>query len=374
MRICMVTSASFPPSEGMGNYIWNLSHFLASENINVHIVTRGGFKQTSWEDLEWARIWRVPYFPVFPFHVHLHGQFVEPLIHKLESDIDIFHIHSPLPPQISSSKPTMLTFHSSVREDVNLTPVTSLFTLLMKLQAPISYKLERSHLRRATKVNAVSPRTAEVLHNYPSCPPEIGVVWNGVDTELFTPNAGPLSDEKNVLIVSRLAPGKGLYDLVNAAAIVLKIDSSICFIIVGEGILRSSLEKRIKELKLERNIFLLGHVNNQIDLVKLYRKASVFVLPSHHEGLPTVLLEAMSCGCPVVSTDVGGIPWVIDQGKNGILLSPHKPIDLANMIYTLITNPNILAEMGKQARRTIEEKFSWRSIGKQFLNSFECMI
>ena len=374
MRIAMLVSAAFPPREGMGFYVWNLSRYLVRQGHTVHIITRGGARSTACDITEGITIWRPAFLPVYPFHVDLHGLYINKLIRRLETGIDILHVHSPLSPVISTTRPIMLTFHSMVTEDVNRTQINDFYTLLMKLQAPVSFRLESGNLKRAKSVNAVSPLIARDLRRYPNCPPKIEVSWNGVDVESFKPLATGITNEKLVITVGRLAPGKGLEDLIDAASIVVKSDQEIKFQIVGEGTLRPSLLNRVREYGLENNVRLTGQISDRPSLIDLYQKSALFVLPSHHEGLPTVVLEAMACACPVLATRVGGIPWIIQDGENGSLIPPADPTILAEKILALLADPEYLKQLGRQARRTIESRFSWQCIGDWYIDQYRSLL
>jgi glycosyltransferase involved in cell wall biosynthesis len=109
-------------------------------------------------------------------------------------------------------------------------------------------------------------------------------------------------------------------------------------------------------------------------LADLYRQAALFVSPSHAEGLPTVLLEAMACECPVAATRVGGSPDVITHGENGMLVSPGQPAQLADVICDLLTHPSRREEMGRAGRRTVEAKYSWDRITQMYVDQYEKLM
>ena len=90
--------------------------------------------------------------------------------------------------------------------------------------------------------------------------------------------------------------------------------------------------------------------------------ATICVLPSYHEGLPTVLLEAMSCGIPTVATSVAGNSEVVKDGKTGFLVPPKEPKRLAEAILTLLGDQKLRQEMGKNARKQAEESYDWEVI------------
>ncbi|TRO49962.1 glycosyltransferase, partial [Candidatus Bathyarchaeota archaeon] len=106
-------------------------------------------------------------------------------------------------------------------------------------------------------------------------------------------------------------------------------------------------------------------------LPKLYQAADIFAFSTFYENLPFAILEALSSRLPVVTTRVGGIPEMIDDGKNGFLVPPANSLDLAKKILYLLENPNAASEMAYQARKTIREKFDWQLIVKKVLRVYQ---
>jgi glycosyltransferase involved in cell wall biosynthesis len=100
--------------------------------------------------------------------------------------------------------------------------------------------------------------------------------------------------------------------------------------------------------------------NDLTEIVKEYNKALVFVNTSLHSPVPMSLLEAMSCGCAVVTTNTSAIPDIIVHGKNGFLVPPHKPHKMKEYIEFLFTHPDVAKSMGEEARKTVVEKFSMK--------------
>jgi len=374
VRVAMLTSAPFPPCEGMGNYVWNLSRQLTRRGHHVQIVTRGSHRPAWRETIDGLLIWRVTFFPVYPLHVHLHRIFVNRLVEALEEQIDLLHIHSPLVPMVRTKRPTLITFHSTILDDVRRTHLNGYLTLLMKLQAPISHGLEKGNIAVADSITAISCDGVHNLRNDHRVSKDIQIVWNGVDTDLFTPGPEVAGNADTILTVGRLAPGKGLEDLIQVAGMLSKGNVSARFIIVGDGPLWEKLNRQICALRLERSVILKGHISSRSELVDLYRKAALFILPSHHEGLPTVILEAMACGCPVLATGVGGVPQVVMDGFNGRLVPPGQPQRMADLICSLLGSPKARSEMGENGRRTVVERFSWVQISDNFLRLYETLL
>jgi glycosyltransferase involved in cell wall biosynthesis len=374
MHIAMVLSTPLPPREGIGFYCWNLARELILKGHQVMLITRGGLQRTTREVVDGITIYRPPFVPLYPFHVYLHGVFVNRLVRQLEGEIDLIHLHTPLVKFPQTQMPALVTFHSSIMFDSQATKVTNFFTLLMRLQAPVSVQLEKQMIARTSKIAAVSNPVANHLSQYPISTRNISVVFNGVDSDLFGTNEyeKPVVKGKiKVLAVGRLAPGKGLEDFIVAASIVNQINPNIEFVIAGEGILKKTLTGLIARLKLDSIVRLLGQVLDRQDVADLYHSSDVFVLPSHHEGLPTVVLEAMAAGLPVVATMVGGIPGLIVDEVNGLLIMPGDPQLLAEKILQLVNDEPLRVELGKKAKQTVLDNYTWDKISDLHIQLYE---
>jgi len=143
----------------------------------------------------------------------------------------------------------------------------------------------------------------------------------------------------------------------------------IKLLVLGEGKDKNKLEVQIRDFNLEKNIFLLGRKENVSDHLNA---SDVFVMPSLWEGLPLALLEAMICGLPVVATNVGGVPEVITDGKNGFLVEPKNSLILAKKIeYLLNLEPERRKKMGLEGKKIVEEKFSLEKMVKNYENLYE---
>jgi glycosyltransferase involved in cell wall biosynthesis len=213
-----------------------------------------------------------------------------------------------------------------------------------------------------------------------------GVVLSpGIDTERFFSkwehNFMPHSSKTTVLSVGSLIPVKGFIDLIEAIPSIIPY-SDCQFIIAGEGPERETLLKRAFELGVNDHITFLNRVPSS-EIPRLMRQADIFVLPSKpdsrgdNESLGTVLLEALASGTPCVASNTGGIPDIIDNQKNGFLVSPGNTNELSSRIVTLLQDKRLREEMGKAGREKIEQQYSWNiivpallSIYKKFCPSF----
>jgi glycosyltransferase involved in cell wall biosynthesis len=259
--------------------------------------------------------------------------------------------------------------------DARSIPLRDLQSILIRLQLPVSYSLERRLLAQATCVVAVASSVARELGDYDVDPQNVRVVGNGVDTDAFSPlPAGRAQSEMLVLSVGRLSPEKGFEDLIASARIVRAQFPSVRFLVVGKGPLEASIRKRIAVAGLEGHVELLGYIGNRAELAALFRRATLFVHPALHEGMPTVLLEAMACGRPVITTAVSGALEVIEQDRNGLLVPPREPTLMAEAIMRLLANGALREQLGRAARRTVEDKYSWKRVGQEYIQIYERMV
>lgn len=375
----MIISVPLPPSEGIGYYAWNLSKYLVSKGHTVHILTRGTLAKPEQSIIEGITTWKVPFLPLYPFHVSIHGVFVNRWMQFMHKQLDLLHLHTPLVPLPNSTLPKLVTVHSLVKVDTSPIKVKNIQNLLVKLQAPFSALVEYNVIRRADRIAAVSETIGQELSIYKVGFNKIDILHNGVDISFFSPDRtitiqGNFFNEPYILSVGRLSPPKGIEDLIPCAIKVIQGFPNLKFLIAGSGPQESALRQAINSQGLQNHVILLGHISDREVLYSLYRKAAMFVLPSHHEGLPTVLLEAMACGCPVVSTAVSGAVEIISNGVNGLLVPPKQPDALAKAILQLLHDPLLSRNLGISASKTIEAKFSWETIGENYISAYNSIL
>ncbi len=169
-----------------------------------------------------------------------------------------------------------------------------------------------------------------------------------------------LKEKKVVFFAGRLSSEKGMEYLVRAAD---KIDGEI--FIAGEGAMRKDLEKIIAKNNLG-NVHLLGYLLTE-ELIPFYYRADVFVCPSVvAEAFGLTITEAMAASTPVIATKKGGIPLLVKNEKNGLFIKEKDADDIAKKCNKVLHNDEKRKQMGKQARKDIEEKFTWRKVAERF--------
>lgn len=166
-----------------------------------------------------------------------------------------------------------------------------------------------------------------------------------------------------VLTIARLSYEKGVDVLIDAAAELHEKLGDVRFVVVGDGSDRSALTERIRRHGLEGVVRLAGFV---ADVWPAIAAADVVCLPSKSEGMPNVLLEAMSAGKPIVASAVGGIPEAVESGRNGLLVPPNSPHDLAAGIARLVGDAAMARRVGEAARATIEQRFLAKDVVRRY--------
>ncbi|MDQ3653517.1 MAG: glycosyltransferase [Chloroflexota bacterium] len=201
-------------------------------------------------------------------------------------------------------------------------------------------------------------------------------IYNGLDLTQFSPNGTHADETPMILAVGRLVEKKGFDDLVRACALLRDRDIAFRCDIVGTGSEEPMLRGLIQDLHLQDVVHLTGPMPRE-ELVKLYPRASVVVAPcvigndGNRDGLPTVLIEAMALGVPVVSTPVTGIPELVCDGETGLLVAPNDPVELSGAIAAVLADPLRARTMAEAGRALVEEQFDLRRNVAQLRAHFE---
>jgi glycosyltransferase involved in cell wall biosynthesis len=174
--------------------------------------------------------------------------------------------------------------------------------------------------------------------------------------------ANTLKDSSCLLTAGRLVAKKGFDVLINACAELRRRGVSFRCLLVGGGPLQNELHRQVQGAGLDDVVQLTGWKRFE-ELVKLYRRASVFIQPSRvmssddRDGIPNVLFEAMLFGLPVVATSVSAIPELAVDGVTGLLVPLNKPEELATCVQTLLQDQELAQQIAAAGKRKVEEEF-----------------
>lgn len=194
---------------------------------------------------------------------------------------------------------------------------------------------------------------------------EFLVIPNGVETERFTPIERPANPKVKILFIGRLIPRKGFQRVVHALPALRKLSLHPFEVeVVGSGTAREDLDQLAQALGVSDLIHYAGTVSYE-QLEKSYQYADIFVLTSLSEGMPSVILEAMGCGLPVIASDVGGNNEIVHDGVNGYLIQGDDTARIAEKLALLINDNERRKTMGAKSRQ-MALSYDWKIIMQQY--------
>ncbi|HKJ45347.1 MAG TPA: GT4 family glycosyltransferase PelF [Balneolales bacterium] len=204
---------------------------------------------------------------------------------------------------------------------------------------------------------------------------KIEVIPNGVDTQYFVPGPKPkeLNNTKTVVAVSHIFPLKDIETMIKVCEIVSGKIHDVQFIVYGSLDIDPDYTRKcqalIKRLHIEENFKLAGYHANPRET---YNEGDIYLMTSISEGVPYTLLEAMSCGKPVVATDVGGISEILKD--NGILCKPRDPNNIAEAVLLLLVDDAMRNEMSVNSRANVIKEFSKEHFVQHYKNIFQELL
>lgn len=372
-RICLVTHFFPPHMGGIEKVSYEQSKRLIEAGYKIDVLTSRvegqkkypkGIQVFAYSSLNFAERFGVPY-PILTAKAY--KQFAQ-IIRKC----DLVHAHGHV--YMSSfiagklakkyNKPFIVTQHNTWID------YKSWLNIIENLN---DWTIGKSVLKHADCILTVSNETKKYVIRLGADTAKTSVMYNGVDINCFysakkedkRKKLGLPKNRKIVFSVRRLVYKNGLDTLIESAALVAKTNPNVLFVIAGKGPSRKIIEDRIKELGITDNIKLTGFVPDEL-LPVYYNAADYFVLPSASgEGLPLVLLEAMACGLPVLATKVGGTPEIIKHMKNGVIVSPRNPTEMAEKLSKLLEENDLGNKIGTEAKKDIRTRFSWEENVRQ---------
>jgi L-malate glycosyltransferase len=195
---------------------------------------------------------------------------------------------------------------------------------------------------------------------------DIGVIYNGVDTDMFKPKEK--DDEFTIVSTSRLTERKGLNYLIEAFGEFQNGKENVRLIFYGDGDQREELEDMVEELDIKDKVEFKGEASRE-DISKNISKCHLFVLPSKNEGMSNSLLEAMASGLAIIATDVGGTKELVDS-KNGFVVKKEDSREIKEGLERLYNDRELLIRMGKESRRKAEG-MSWGNMAREYLDLYK---
>jgi glycosyltransferase involved in cell wall biosynthesis len=230
-------------------------------------------------------------------------------------------------------------------------------------------------LRNATGLTAISDDCIEHALRAGAERDHISLIMNGADLRRFSPVAdaprpfGP----KMIFACRQLFPRKGIRFLISAAAQLRARHPELQLLIAGDGFERPELEKQAADLGIGAVTKFLGWTANA-DLPQYFRACAVSVIPSLEEGFGIPAAEAMGCEVPVVASDAGGLPEVVDNGVTGLVVPKGDAAALAQAIDKLLSDPELSHRMGKAGRVRALARFDWARSAEKFVELYQAHL
>lgn len=392
----MIGTTIPPVMGGLEVYTFELARQLKNLGQRVFLIGYGHYKNQEFkkeENIDGVEVWRLPSAEKSIFN-NKFFYFLK-VFKKLKEinqkfPLDLIHANTVVPAglggflfKIFQKKiPLVITAHGY---EVLVRPRNFFFKLLAKItfkNTDLVIGVSREVAQAAQASGAAAEKT---------------VNWsNPVDTRRFNSVISGqdirrqyqiFDDEIVILSLRRLHPKTGVQYLVEAASEIVRNNSRVKFLIIGDGILKKSLIQRVGELELEGKFIFTGSIANDL-IPKYIAAADLAVFPSLAEATSIACLEVMATGVPVVASDVGGLPEIIEGGYNGVLvkfpemgssyqdfgLSKEIVDNLSQAVLRLVSNAELRKKLGLAGQRKVQENFSWANYLVRLSRVYEKLI
>ncbi len=358
LKILHIGKYYHPFSGGMESVVKDLCEGLHLKGHDVTVLCSSTSLKGSEETINGVKVVRLPRVGV------LFGQNLNPTIlkkvHELAKEADLVHVHCPNPLAemvsltLPGDIPVVATYHSDVVRQ----------KFLLKLYR----RFFKGFLNRTQKIFVPTKNHIKFSQFLPDYQEKCEIIPFGIKEAPFTSNENNLTCARKyrkkfgayALFVGRLVEYKGVEVLLEAAK-----SCSQHIVIVGDGPLKGALNQKIKELKLDDKVSLLGKVKDQDEFVGLYHGCDMLVLPSitPNENFGIVQLEAMACSKPVVTTNLkSGVPAVGEKGKTCLIVEPGNSLQLANAMTMIFNNQELKYKLGRAGRARFEDHYTCKGM------------
>jgi len=378
----------YPTVGGSGYLATRLGQELAGRDHIIHFITYQRPFSLMWEQTKGVHVDLVDSFD-YPLFKETGSPYTMALTSKIikcarDSKLDLVHAHYAIPHAMSAymareiiGVPYVVTLHGSDVHTLGQDPA---------YKPVVQYTVEH-----ADAVTAVSEYLMKKAHEELGIEREIHVIPNFIDTSKFSHLNGvrlyvengcvglrkaeevvELQPEERILLhASNFRKVKRVVELVEIMRIVVDHYPKTRLIIAGDGPTRIEVERKIEALDLCNNVHLLGVKSNMQEIMC---SVDLFLMNSTLEGMPLVLLEAMSCGLPVVTTPAGGIPELVRPGKDGMVTNGFESEEYAQVVIEMLENDTKRKKLGLAGRKRVEESFSAERIVKMYEKVFEDVV
>jgi glycosyltransferase involved in cell wall biosynthesis len=381
------------------SFVFDEIYRLAKNGLNIHAIRSSPEKQSfsrgiNYYGLNGSRVlgtaFLLKHFNTIPqtsyflppwtlLYLSKYGQTVSKII--FEKNLDLIHAHFAYPEGFvgllakkETGRPLVITVHGvDVLKDLS----TAYGVRLNKRYAAMVGRA----LNEADAVIAASKATYNEVCIIVKDVEKTHLIPNGVDINRFNPNLDTsilreklhLKNQTVIFSLRSHEPKYGLEYLIRSMPIVQEMNTNVIFIIGGDGSLRQYHEKLAAELDVKEKVIFPGRIPSE-DLPYYYALSDIVVVPSLQEAFGLVVSEAMSCGKPVIGSNVGGIPDQIVDGNTGFLVEPKNPSKIAEKILWLSTNREEAKKMGLNGRKVVEQNYDIDKRTKSIISLYKQLL
>ena len=390
MRVLLI-SWEYPPviEGGLGRHVRKLSEHLVRDNVEMHVLTRGGGRLPAEEDRHGVIVHRVRE-PPFPKDVDAFVRWVEAMNADMLAlgmelcerfEFDLVHSHDWLVADAAQrvarriGRPWLTTIHATEfgrhQGWVNTYPQSHIHASERAMARSADAVITCSRYMRSHVASVFGVRSSRIT-----------VIPNGIDPRDVEPVVPDLPglrakyaspDERLVLLVGRLVYEKGFHLALDALAQVIKRSGNVRFVVAGTGTAEAELKRQARRLGLRAHGTFLGWVGDDM-LHSLYRVAEVAIVPSIYEPFGIVALEAMASGCLCIVADTGGLREVVpDDGTVGLRFPSRDSGALGELLEQVLTDDAGRARVVAEAREHVL-RFDWAAVARQTVALYGAVV
>lgn len=367
MKIALVCPYSFSRPGGVKTHILSLKEQFIKKGHQVKIIVpRHSDEEDYGKDI--VLLGKSVPIPGNSSMADLSIAFDQKSIKELleKEKFDIIHFHEPLVPFMSmqilnlSTSINIATFHAFIENNKTIDSLEPAIKNLKKIFLP--------KINMAIAVSQLAKKFYEKDFQN-----NISIIPNGIDTNTFTPDAKPYlakDNHRRILFVGRLEERKGITYLIKAWPIIHKEFPNSELVIAGEGPLEEEVNKLINKYKISSSVRLLGYIVNK-DLARLYNSAEIYCSPATHgESFGIVLLEAMSCGVPIVAFANKGYSLILKEISQYSLAKNRSIKDLSIKIISLLKDDNLEERLINWGLKT-SKQYDWDIVSDRVLEVYK---
>lgn len=366
MRIGIVC---YPSHGGSGVVATELGKQLARRGHQVHFISYDlPFRLDKLDENIYYHKVETPTYPLFkypPYSLALANRIAELIRHE---KLDLIHAHYAIPHALCA----MIARDIAQKKDLRVVTTLHGTDITLVGNDPSYKELTKYSIEGTDGITAVSQALKQETQEIFDIQKEIEVVYNFVDTEEYRRQLAPEielehgRDVKNLIHISNFRPVKNIPNVIRTFHLISQ-EMNARLLLVGGGPDEVVAKRMIRELGIEDQVLFLGKHENIVPLLSV---SDLLLLPSYKESFGLVSIEAMACEVPVIASNTGGIPEVVENGVTGFLTEPDDYQKMAERAIFLLQNPSVHQDFAQRGRKMVEERFNAESVVENYMEYY----